>query len=429
VKLSIPRTGAVMAVMLLALSAALFVYLMGRFGGPSLSFDGPAYRISATFPDAQGLATKSDVLVRGVKVGEISEISTVDGAARVSLTVMPKYAPVPATATMRIGQKTLLGEAYLDLGIDRPGAALPSGRELPRSQVRPSVELDEALAAFGEGAQRDIQRMTRTFASGAASPRTTARVSGTLGRLDALTAELRGLGDVLEGQERTVAGVVLDGRRTFEAIGEHEAQISRLVGAGRSTLEATAAARAGLSRGLRELPLLLGSADRTLRTARPLLREARPLVADLARLGPELSPALEDLRPVARSARTVVAGLPALRVAATPTLAAARPALAAARPAIARLQPALANLVPVVRYLSARRDTLSAWFANTAAIGARSDAKGSYVRFNIFVEPGTGFGTPGSFSSNTYTEPRDAASNQPYRSGSYPRLMPFPAAP
>lgn len=428
-KLAIPRAGAVMAVVVLAFAAGLFVYLMGRFGGPSVSLDGPSYRISATFPDAQGLAKKSDVLVRGVKVGEISEVSTVGGAARVALTVMEKYAPIPATATMRIGQKTLLGEAYLDLDIDRPGAALPSGRELPRSQVRPSVELDEALGAFGERAQRDVQAMTRTFARGAASPRTTARVSATLGRLDALTAELRGLGDVLQGQERTVAGVVLDGRRTFEAIGQHEAQISRLIGAGRSTLEATAAARAGLSRGLRELPLLLGSADRTLRTARPLLREARPLVAGLARLGPELTPALRDLRPVARNARTVVAGLPALRAAATPTLEAARPALAVARPAIARLQPALANLVPVARYLSARRDTLSAWFANTAAIGARKDAKGSYVRFNIFAEPGTSFGTPGSFSSNSYTEPRDGANNQPYRPGSYPRLTAFGAAP
>jgi len=425
VKLTIPRGGAVMAIVVFAVSAALFVNLMGRFGGPTVSFDGPAYKITATFPDTQGLATKSDVLVRGVKVGEIADIEPLGATARVSLTVLSQYAPIPDTATARVGQKTLLGEAYVDLDLDRPGAPLPSGRELPASQVLASIELDEALAAFGEGAQRDIQALTRTFARGAASPRTSARVSATLGRLDALTSELRGLGELLEGQERTVAGVVLDGRRTFEALAEHEAQISRLVSAGRSTLEATAAAQTGLSEGLRELPLLLGAADRTLRAAKPLLREARPLVADLGRLGPNLTPALDDLRPVARRARTVVAGLPALRAAATPTLAAARPALVAARPAIAQLQPALANLIPVVRYLSDRRDTLSAWFANTAAIGARADAKGSYVRFNIFAEPGTGFGTPGSFSSNTYSDPHDAADNRPYRPGSYPRLVPF----
>ena len=68
---------------------------------------------------------------------------------------------------------------------------------------------------------------------------------------------------------------------------------------------------------------------------------------------------------------------------------------------------------------------MAAWFANTAGIGARSDAKGHYVRFNIFVEPGTGFGTPGSFSSNSYTGPGDAARNAPYEPGSYPRLLPY----
>lgn len=424
-RLAIPIRGAVWTLIVVALSAALFVYLMGRFGGPSVSVGGPAYRVAMTVPDAQGLANKSDVLVRGVKVGEIATIRRTGSAARIEITIRDRYAPIPRTATARVGQKTLLGEAYLDLDLDRPGAPLRTGGELPRSQVRESVELDEALAAFGEGAQRDIQAMTATFARGARSPRTSARVSATLGRLDALTAELRGLGDLLDGQQRTVAGVVLDGRKAFEALGTHDAQISRLVSAGRATLAATAAAQTGLSEGLRELPLLLDSADRALRTAQPLVGEARPLVADLRRLGPSLAPALDDLRPVARSARAVVAGLPALRAAATPTLRAARPALAAAGPLLDRLEPALANLVPIVGYLSQRRRTVSAWFANTAGIGARGDAKGSYVRFNIFVEPGTGFGGPGAFSSNAYTEPGDAADNQPYRAGAYPRLQPF----
>lgn len=424
-KLAIPRTGAIMAIAVFLVSASLFVYLMGRFGGPAVSLGGPGYEVVASLPDTQGLAKKSDVLVRGVKVGEVESIDTGKTAADVTLRVEDRYAPIPRTATVRVGQKTVLGEAYVELDLDRRGPPLPDGGALPAAQVHEAVELDEALAAFGEGAQRDIQRMTRTFARGAASPRTSERVSATLGRLDALTSELRGVGELLDGQERTIAGVVLDGRRTLEAIGEHEAQIARLVGAARATLEATASARSGLARGLDELPRLVATADRTLRTAQPLLRDARPLVSDLARLGPRLAPALDDLRPVARRARTVVAGLPELSDAAAPTLAAAGPALDAARPAVARLGPILAELVPIVGYLSERRETVSAWFANTAAIGARGDAKGSYVRFNIFAEPGTGFGAPGAFSSNAYTEPGDAAANQPYRPGSYPRLVPF----
>ncbi len=423
--LRVPRVSAGLSVLLIATAIALFVYFMGRFGGPAVSLGGAPYAVNAVIPDAQGLASKSDVLVRGVKVGEVDRIVREGKASRVTFRLQDRYAPVPAAATVRVGTKTVLGEAYVDLDIERAGPPLDDGATLPADQVLDAVELDEALGAFSAAARKDVQSLNRTFARGAASPRTSTRVSQTLGRLDALTAELRALGALLEGQERTIAGVVVDGRTTFDALGDREAALTTLVGSARRTLDATSASRVALGTGLDELPRLLRSAERTLRIAEPLIQETRPLAADLVRLAPVLKAPLDDLGPVARKASRVLDALPAFTRDAVPTLAAAGTALRAAGPAVDVLEPALANLVPMIGFLAERRQTVSAWFANTAAIGANGDAKGKYVRFNIFAEPGTGFGVAGSFSSNSYTKPGDAAANAPHRPGDYPRLLPF----
>lgn len=424
--LRVSRIGFAALVVFLVAATAIFVYLMGRFGGPAIKLSEP-YAVTAVFGDAQGLAAKSDVLVRGVKVGEVQDIAARDGKARVRFSVDAPVAPMGRAATVRVGQKTLLGEAYLDL---EPGSAraarVPRDGTLPPSRVLPSIELDEALEAFDEETQEHIQSMLATFRRGARPARTADRVNATLGRLDALTGGLRDITELLRGQERTIAGGVVDGRRVLEAIGRHETQISQVVSTGRSTLSALASRQSSLDAGLRELPRLLGSAQRTLADARPLLVEGRPLLRELRQVAPDLTPALEDLRPVARDARDVVAGLPALERAALPTLDLAEPAVAAARPVARLLEPALANLVAIVRYLEPRSNTLAAWFSNTADLGLNGDAKGDWARFFIFVEPGTSFGSPaGASSNNAYTAPDDAAHNQPYRPGSYPRLLPF----
>ena len=87
---------------------------------------------------------------------------------------------------------------------------------------------------------------------------------------------------------------------------------------------------------------------------------------------------------------------------------------------------ALRNLQPIGRFLSARRDTFAAWFANTGDLGSHHDDKGYFARFFLGFEPGTALGAPGDFQNNSYTRPHDAADNQPYRG--YEELRPYDPA-
>lgn len=421
--LQIPRGGVVMLVLFLASATAIFLYLMDRFGGPSMSFSEP-YSLVAGIPDTQGLAKKSDVLVRGVKVGEVQSID-VDGGdrAQVTLAIGDEYAPVRRSATVRVGQKTVLGEAYVDLDPGtRSEPPLADGARLPAAQVLPAVELDEALAALDADGRRSLRGMLRTFGRGARSPETAQRVGATASRLAELTRQLRRLGVALRGQDGDLARLVLDSRTVLGELADREARVNRLVADGSATLGALAAHDASLREGIAEMPRLLAAARRTLGQAQPLLREGRPLLADLERAAEPLDSAFEDLRPVADSARRVLARLPALNRTAIPFLRRARPVVEAARPVARRLTPALGNLITAVRYLEPRRNTLSAWFSNTADMGLNGDEKGSWVRFFIFAEHGTGFGAPGAFRNNAYTTPNDGDDLQPHRPGSYPRL-------
>lgn len=422
--LRIPRLGAIGLVLFLGSAVVIFVYLMGRFGGPAVSFSPDPYTVVAPVADTQGLAKKSDVLVRGVKVGEVQRIDVERGRATVVLALQRRYAPIARASTLRVGQKTVLGEAYVDLDPGRRSQpALPDGGRLAAAQIVDSVELDEALAALDAPARSSLRSMLRSFERGAADPATSERFGNTMSRLAATTRQLRRLGETLRGQESNISGLVDSSSVVLDELATREALVNGLVGDASATLGALAAHDAALGAGLRELPLLLTSARGTLARVRPLLREGRPLLRDLERSAPGLEPVLDDLRPVAGSARRLLAGLPALNRTAIPVLRRARPVVEAARPVARRLAPALSNLVTALRYLEPRRNTLSAWFANTADMGLNGDDKGSWVRFFIFSESGTGFGTPGRFRNNAYTTPGDGENLQPHQPGSYPRLL------
>ena len=425
--LRIPRGGAFALIAFGVSALAIFLVLAARFGGPSLRLADP-YALTAPVADTQGLAVRSDVLVRGVRVGRVAAIEVEDGIAAVRLEIDDLPLPVRRDATLRIGMKTLLGEAYVDLDPGRRGPVLPDGARLGRAAVRPSVEVDEALEALGEPARADLRGTLAEAGRGARSPRTAARVGETLAQLRLVTGGLRELGTALEAQAPDLAAAVEDSRAVVGEVAARQRALTTLVGDTQRTLDAVGARERDLRGGLRELPRLLHAARAALEEGDPLVREARPLLRDLRDASPSLAGAFTELPAVARDASGLLAAAPRLERAAAPLLAEAGPLVGDARPAARSLGPALANLVPVVRFLSPRRRAIAAWFSNTADLGLNGDSKGSWARFFIFLEPGTASGRPGGrYSANAYTRPGDAAANRPYTPGDYERLKPFGA--
>jgi phospholipid/cholesterol/gamma-HCH transport system substrate-binding protein len=417
--------GVVGVVICSAVAVVLFLYLSARFGGPTVRFSSP-YEVRALLPDSKELAVRSDVLDLGVKVGQVERISLRDGKAAVTFSLEPRYAPIHSDATIRVGEKTLLGEAFIDLTPGRPRTPiLRSGATLPPSQVLPaSVEIDQALNALDPATIAHVKSTLHTFATGAGSPAASDQVSQTLAYLPRLTDQLRLLFANLHGQEGDIANAVSAARVVLGQLGDRQQQVAEIVSGGRATLQALGQRGQALAAGLHELPLVLGTGRQTLHDAQPLLIDARPLIADLRAAAAPLASALRQLPPVAYDANDLIARLPAFNAAVIPFLAAAEPVLALARAPVVALGPALRNLVAIAQYLSPRANTFAAWFSNTAGLGASGDSKGKFARFSLFIEPGTAFGAPGgAFQKNPYTQPNDALDNKPY--SGYPRLHPY----
>ena len=432
----IPRVGVALAIVCAIAALLTFIFLNLAFEGPSLIRsvgDGP-YEIEATFEDTEVLPTKQPVLLRGLEVGKVRAVdyNDDDATATVRFTVDDEYAPIYRDAKLIIGERTVLGDPFLNLDPGTEGAGeVPSGSELEGS---PSVDFDEALdfldaegRAHAGGILGELRKATR-------DSRGAERLNSTAGELSRTVRELRALTDALRGQEDELAGLVGDGALVLDELGSREAALRSITSAGRVTLDALAANSQSLSDGLAETPPLLDAARRVLAESRPLLEEAAPLVRELRRAAPELSPILAELPGVTADTVDVVSGL-----AGVPTLRKLLEVVNLVAPAVPKIEAATRNLVTLMDFTADHADGIAAFFANMAGATAHGDSAGRWLRVAAVFEPGLigDFQTPSlcrpeddvapnaGLCRNAYPQPGDAADNEPYEPGSYPRLEPY----
>jgi phospholipid/cholesterol/gamma-HCH transport system substrate-binding protein len=94
------------------------------------------------------LDKRSDVKLRGVIVGEVSDLSTSGGAATVALLLKPESVHlIPDNVSARILPKTLFGEKYVSLILpQRPsGRPLSAGAVIPQDRSQAAREVGAAL--------------------------------------------------------------------------------------------------------------------------------------------------------------------------------------------------------------------------------------------------------------------------------------------
>lgn len=419
-----PRSAKVGLALFALLSVALFWLLLGSFGGPTVHPRTPV-RAHVVVADAGGIPQHADVLVHGVKVGVVSGVSAVGAQTRLDLELAPDDAPaLHPDASVRIAAKTPLGESFVDLD---PGRA--PGPSPARLRARPAVEVDEALRVLDPAARRDVRGLLAVGGRALRSPAAAARVGATVDGLAATVDALDRMAAALDGQQDAIGATVRNARTVIGTLAAQDADVRGTVRAARTTLAATAAQRGALAATVGELPRVARETTATLRAARPLLRSALPVTDALGDASPDLARALRALPAALGDLDAVLAGAPELRRAATPALAALRGLAPVAVPAVERLSPTLANVVPMLRYLEPRRETIAAWFSNTADLGANGDAKGRWARFFVMIDPASAFGSQaGAPPGNAYTSPRDGLRNRAYRAGDFPRLMPYAPA-
>jgi phospholipid/cholesterol/gamma-HCH transport system substrate-binding protein len=411
-------------VVFFAVSAALTLGMLAELG--TVPLPGRHVRtVTAVLSDAEGLPSQADVLVHGVKVGAVSSISVrASGTTLVTLALGPGTPPLHRDASVRVGFKTAFGEPFVDL--DPGTSAAPLQARGARLRVVPSVEIDDALAFLDAGGRANLDALLHELGAGAASPQTAAEVSGTLAGLDTATASIGRLTGELSAQGADLRGLVQDGRATLDVLAGRSSALRSLTLAARETLTPLDGQRTALTAVLSRLPGLLTGAQATLTELAPVIARATPLAVQARAAAPALTAALRALPASATALDQILDRATSLRATVVPLLRAIDGVTGPGATALAELGPALADIIPIAQYLGPRGNTIAAWFANTAALGDHGDAKGDWARFFVGIDPSTVLGAAsGAPPVNAYTAPDDAADNQPYRAGHYPRLLPY----
>jgi phospholipid/cholesterol/gamma-HCH transport system substrate-binding protein len=123
-------------------------YLSIRLGGVQV-WGGDQYRVIAVFSEIGGLRVGAPVVIAGVTIGHVSQITLDDYAAKVVLAVN-KDVELQEDAIASVRTKGLIGEKFVSIS---PGGSdvtiKPGGRF---EQTEPAVDLERLISkyAFGE---------------------------------------------------------------------------------------------------------------------------------------------------------------------------------------------------------------------------------------------------------------------------------------
>ena len=361
-----PRRSALLIAIAFALSCVgLMIFVWTQFGG-TIPFAPQGYQVRALFGETGLLVPGADVRISGVNVGRVTAVSRRGSGSLVTIDVEQRYAPVPADTRAILRQKTLLGEAYVELS---PGsstrAKLRDGAMLPRSQVAQTTQLDQVLGTFGQPTQRNLSE----FLSGSASSLAgrTEALSSTLGNLDPAVTELQEVFSALDGQRADLAGLLRNGATVLRTLGDRSNDLQSLIRAGDAVFSATAHRNAALRATLDRLPPFLAGLRVTLNEAGHTLSVAGPSVSSLQRSAPLLRPALSDVISLSGPALVLLHQAPRLlhdALRALPAIAAFNNAF---HPALDALLPAVRQITPVISFIGLYRQELVTAMANLAA--------------------------------------------------------------
>lgn len=384
----------------------LLVFLWISFGGAT-PFAARGYRLVAEFNQATALATQSDVRISGVSVGKVVSVGLDrrTGLSRAVLEIQSRFAPRPSDTRAILRAKTLLGETYIELTPgSRSARPLRDGAMIARSQVAPTVQLDQILstfdpttrAAFRTWMQQDAVALTNR---GENLNQAFAQLYPFATNVDAVLA-------VLRRQGAATSTFVRDTGLVFSALAASPAQLQGFIRNSNTTFAATAAQASGLAATIRAFPAFLRQTRVTLGRLTRFAVGTKPLIDELRPAAVQLSPALRGTVILAPELRDLMADLGPLTRASAAGVPALNRFLNASIPWLKRLKPYLGGLVPIIDYINVYRRELAGFFANSTATTQATGASTStgkplhYLRISNPVNPEILTEYQGRLSSN-----------------------------
>lgn len=210
----------------------LALLLVAAFRAQDLPLIGGGDTYYATFAEAGGLKADDAVLIAGVRVGAVDEISLDDGQVRVKFTVKTD-APFGKETGAAIKVKTLLGAKFLSL-IPAGEGQLPADSTIPVSRTTSPFDVTEAFEGLADTSNEiDTQQLTKSLTVLADLTRNTpeefrnalagvSALSSNLAarddQINSLLVNLKRLSTVLDARDEDIITLMKDSDVLFQAL-------------------------------------------------------------------------------------------------------------------------------------------------------------------------------------------------------------------
>jgi phospholipid/cholesterol/gamma-HCH transport system substrate-binding protein len=282
-KLAAPLIKGLIFVLVTGLATAILAVSIGNGGvGDTLTY-------SARFTDVTSLNPGDDVRIHGVRVGQVDEMSVVDGHLALVTFSVDKSKPLPADVTATIKYRNMVGQRYiaLDRGEKLSAALLAEGDEIPLDRTRPALDLTDLFNGFKPLFQ-------------ALSPKDVNDLSGEIvqvlqgegGTVDSLLAHTGSLTTTLADRDKVIGDVITNLNSVLANINGQGDALSTLVGTLQRLVSGLAGDRAAIGDAIQGMADLTGATAGLLEQARAPLKDS---VAGLGMLASNLVTGQEAL--------------------------------------------------------------------------------------------------------------------------------------
>jgi virulence factor Mce-like protein len=277
------------AMTVLAIVLAVYLAYSANQGLPFL----PTRELKVEVANGANLVVGSDVDEGGTRIGELTDLKPIEikqsgqVAAQLTLTLSKSHGYVPINSTVTIGERSLLGEKFVELTKGNARRLFADGGTMPISQTSVPVQIDDVFNTFTP--------KTRTAIQG-----DLVGIGNTLaGRGEALSQTLQSLPPLLTSLTPVAANLAspqTNITRFFNNTDAFTSTVAPLSQINAQLFTDMATTFAAISRVPRNLEQTIAESPSTLSVSTQSLRVQQPFLADLATLGNDLTPATAELR-------------------------------------------------------------------------------------------------------------------------------------
>lgn len=420
----LPHARLVVLAAFTAACAALFGYLWVNSGGRLPLITDVGYRVTVDMPAVSNLVYDSDVMMAGVKVGQITDIEAVGDQAHVEIELRDNY-PLHQGVSVEVRNKTLIQESYLDL-TDGAGPEIEDGSALPADAGKPGVELDDVLRSLDEPTRDSLGQVVRS--AGIGTQDSAAALSDAVRGLGQVGREGATVTDALAEQSEDLQRLTGQTATLLAALDTREGQIAQLVTDSQAVFSAAADNRTALEDTMRTLPGLLDTVRNASDDLTRLSTALGPVARDLHTAAPDLSGALTQLPETSADLRGLLPSLQGVVDRAPDTLTRVSPVAEDLSGLVGTANVALSDVNPMLGYVEPYGRDVAAFFTNFAQALNRGDVNGKTLRiFMVFNEqalkgiPVDTNQVPLLDKSNAYPDAGGSVNPGPF-TGTYPRI-------